>query len=285
MRTGMKFVSIIVSILLIGSFAGMFQNGIEMSLKEFWNQFVQLIRAILNPGELTYEPLFGSTTVYPVFPGIFEYYGYSLFILVAGFCIALIGSLGLTYITFFLPYRLRKMFIRVTGILEAIPDLFIIVMFQIAIVSLYKETGLLIFEVVGGFERPVVLPLITYAVLPAILLYRVMLLTFEDELASPYVELASGKGLSKSRILWKHVLRNALFTVVNHSRTIIVLMLSNLVMLEILFNLYGLVWFMVNNLRVEIVIIGILMIFVPLFLIEACSRFFIQRITGKELAD
>ncbi|MCA0987155.1 ABC transporter permease subunit [Guptibacillus algicola] len=285
MKTGMKFISIILSILLIGSFAGMFQNGIEMSLKEFWNQFIHLIGAIANLRELTYEPLFGSTTVYPVFPAIFEYYGYSLFILVAGFGLALIGSLGLTYITFLLPYRLRKMFIKVTGILEAIPDLFIIVVFQIAIVSLYKETGLLIFEVVGGFERPIVLPLITYAVLPAILLYRIMLLTFEDELVTPYVELARGKGLSTRRILLKHVLRNALFTVVNHSRTIIVLMLSNLVMLEILFNLYGLTWFMVNNISVEIVVIGILMIFVPLFLIEACSRFFIQRITGKELAE
>lgn len=285
MKAGMKFISIILSILLIGSFAGMFQNGIGMSLKEFWNQFIQLIGAIANPGKLTYEPLFGGGTGYPVFPTIFEYYGYSFFILVAGFVCALIGSLGLTYITFLLPYRLRKMLIKVTGILEAIPDLFIIVVIQLAIVTLYKETGLLIFEVVGGMERPIVLPLSAYSVLPAILLYRIMLLMFEDELTRPYVELARGKGLSTRRILWKHVLRNALFTVVNHSRTIIVLMLSNLVMLEILFNLYGLTWFMVNNVSVEIVVVGILMIFVPLFLIEAGSRFFIQRITGKELAD
>lgn len=285
MKIILRFIYTVFSILLIGSVAGMFQNGIEMSISEAWNQFVGLLQVILHPKDVNYENFFGGGVAHPVFPTIFEYYGYSFFILITGFILALIGSLFLTYTTFLLPYKMRTLFIKVTGVLEATPDLFIIVVMQLAVISLYKQTGFLIFDVVGAFERPIVLPLLAFSILPAILLYRIMLLMFEDELMRPYVELARGKGLSTRWILWKHVLRNALFTVVNHSRTIIALMLSNLVMLEILFNLYGITWFMVNNVSVEIVVIGILLIYIPLYFIEVCSRLFIQRITGKELAE
>ncbi|WP_394173423.1 ABC transporter permease subunit [Guptibacillus hwajinpoensis] len=283
MKGIVRFFSILLSIVLIVSIAGLFQNGISFSFPLLLDEFVANVKAITDLSSITYESSEGSGIERSVFPIIFEYYSYSLSILLLGFVLALVSALLLTIITLFLPHRLQEILKKTVGLLEAVPDLFIIVMVQLAFVALYKQTGILLFEVVGGFDRPLVLPLVTFSILPSLFLYRIMLLIFEDELTRPYVELARGKGISRWKILLKHITRNSLVSVVNHSKSIILLMLTNLVMLEIIFNLYGITWFIISNVSAQIVMLSIIMIYIPIYIIEFVAKRLITHFTGEEV--
>ncbi|WP_273851982.1 ABC transporter permease subunit [Guptibacillus spartinae] len=283
MKKILHLVTIALSIILIGSLASLFQNGMNVSFTFFLTQVVENVKSFITLTQLTYESPAGSGVERSIFPLIFEYYGYSLFILLGGFSLSLISALLLTYLTFLVPPSIRVGIKKAVGILEAIPDILIIVIVQLSFIAFYRETGILLFEVVGAFKRPIVLPLLTFAILPCFFLYRMMLLMFEDELMKPYIELALGKGLTRGRILWKHVTRNCLLSVVNHSKAVILLLLTNLVMLEVIYNLYGMTWFMINHMTGQIVTFGILMIFLPLYLLEALAKRWITHLTGEEV--
>jgi peptide/nickel transport system permease protein len=269
MLTTVRALSIIFSILLISTFISLFQDGIDLSLLSFWENFIHLVYTITHPWSLTFQTeSFVHDAEYAVFPGFFEYYFYSLVILFSGFLISLAGSIILILVTFQLSLKKRRILIKGSTVLESVPDIFVIVLAQLLFVFIFKQTGLLVFDVVGGLERPFALPLITYCILPTIFLYRTLMIIFEDELMKPYVELAKGKGLTAIRVLIIHVFRNSIVSLINHSKMIISFMLSNLVMLEILFNTYGLTWFVVNLPTYEIATISVIFIFIPLFVIE-----------------
>ncbi|MBN8209032.1 ABC transporter permease subunit [Bacillus sp. NTK071] len=285
MKGVIRFFIILLSIVLIVSIAGLFQSGIHFSLPLLFDQFIANVKAIVNLSTITYETPEGSGIERSVFPIIFEYYGYSISILLLGFILAFVTALMLTMVTFFLPRMLRDLLKKTLGLLEAVPDIFIIVIVQLAFVTLYKQTGILLFEVVGGFDRPLFLPLVTFSILPSIFLYRIMIFIFEDELTRPYVELARGKGIARWIILLKHITRNSLVSVVNHSKSIILFMLTNLVMLEVIFNLYGITWFIISNVSAQIVMLSIIMIFIPIYILELVVRRLITHFTGEEVPN
>ncbi|BCB04000.1 ABC transporter permease subunit [Bacillus sp. KH172YL63] len=219
---------------------------------------------------------------YDVFPAFFGYYTYTLTIMLLGFLLALALAITGVVVTFQLSWKKRKLLIRSSAILESIPDIFIIVLAQLFFIFLFKKTGILVFEVVGGGERPYALPLLTYCILPTIFLYRTLMLIFEEEMIRPYVELATGKGLSGLQVLILHVFRNSVVSLINHSKMIISFMLSNLIMLEILFNTYGLTWFVINHPTYEIATISVIFMFIPLFLLEVAVNRMKTKVVGGE---
>ncbi|MGB8001777.1 MAG: ABC transporter permease subunit [Anaerobacillus sp.] len=283
MNRFIHFLIIATSVILIGSLGSLFQSGIDVSLQLFIERIVMTVTSLFDFSQLTYESPAGSGIERSIFPFIFEYYGYSLFILLAGFCSALLAAFLLTYFTFFVSPSIREGIKKAVGLLEAIPDILIIVVVQLAFIALYRKTGILLFEVVGAFERPIILPLVTFAILPSLFLYRIMLLDFEEEWSRPYVELARGKGMTKGRILIKHIMRNSLVSLVNHSKSLILLLLTNLVMLEVIFNLYGITWFIITYISGQVVIFSVLIIFIPLYITEAFVRRIITHFTGEEV--
>ncbi|MGA9287317.1 MAG: hypothetical protein WBV93_03110 [Anaerobacillus sp.] len=283
MNRFIHFLIIATSVILIGSLGSLFQSGIDVSLQLFIERIVMTVTSLFDFSQLTYESPAGSGIERSIFPFIFEYYGYSLFILLAGFCSALLAAFLLTYFTFFVSPSIREGIKKAVGLLEAIPDILIIVVVQLAFIALYRKTGILLFEVVGAFERPIILPLVTFAILPSLFLYRIMLLDFEEEWLRPYVELARGKGMTKGRVLIKHIMRNSLVSLVNHSKSLILLLLTNLVMLEVIFNLYGITWFIITYISGQVVIFSVLIIFIPLYITEAFVRRIITHFTGEEV--
>lgn len=281
MRNMIRILSIILTIITLGAFISLFQNGIHLSLASFWKNFIHLIDALIHPASMTFqaESLMANAK-YDVFPGFLEFYFYTLSILFLGFLLSLGLAFLLILITFQLSLKKRMVLIRSSAILESIPDVFVIVLAQMFFVFLFKKTGILVFEVVGGAERPYALPLLTYSILPTIFLYRTLMLIFEEELMKPYVELATGKGLSVLRVLMIHVFRNSVVSLINHSKMIISFMLSNLIMLEILFNTYGLTWFLINHPTYEIATMSVILMFIPLFLLEELVKKMKTKVVG-----
>lgn len=270
-------------IMMIGAFISLFQNGIHLSFSTFWKNFTHLINTLTHPASMTFQTeSYMHDAKYDVFPGFFGFYFYTLTILFLGFLLSLALAILLILITFQLSLKKRMLLIRSSTILESVPDVFVIVLAQLFFVFLFKKTGILIFEVVGGSERPFALPLLTYSILPTIFLYRTLMLIFEEELIKPYVELATGKGLTGLQVLLKHVFRNSVVSLINHSKMIISFMLSNLIMLEILFNTYGLTWFVINHPSYEIATMSVILMFLPLFLLEEVVKKMKTKYVGGE---
>ncbi|UJF26322.1 ABC transporter permease subunit [Planococcus sp. 107-1] len=103
--------------------------------------------------------------------------------------------------------------------LESLPDLLIIMAAQLGIIFIYLKTDVLISKiaVVGG-DKIYWLPVLCLSILPMIQLYRLCMLTFQEEERQMYVELARSLGFSKVFIVWMHMFRNAIISVFFQSK-------------------------------------------------------------------
>lgn len=112
-----------------------------------------------------------------------------------------------------------------------------------------------IFEISGyeygfpAFIPYVILPVIIWIVLslgPDIRFYRTLIL---DEIYQDYVRTARAKGLSEKKILFKHVLRNALIPIITYTVVNIPFLILGALLLENFFSIPGLGGMILNALN------------------------------------
>jgi peptide/nickel transport system permease protein len=293
-RLSFQFIVASIGIILIGALPSLFQVKREYVNGEFVGDqlfngsgYIEGIKVILknmaNINEMTYSV---KGTVRDLFPHMLEPYLYSFTVFISALCLGILSAVVLTYITMLLHRKIIKFIKFLVFIFESIPDILIIIAIQGFIISLYQKTNILFLNIaaVPG-EKIYVLPILTLAILPTVQFYKILILIFEEELEEHYVELARGKGLKQSWILLNHVLRNAAISMFYHSKSILWFMLSNLLVLEYLFNIFGMTGFLMDYMTPEIFTIGLYMIFIPIFIIYAIGETYIQRLTKKEVAS
>jgi peptide/nickel transport system permease protein len=99
--------------------------------------------------------------------------------------------------------------------------------------------------IVDPFEGPrlawahLILPAFTLGIRPLAVIIQLSRNSALDVLASPYIRTARSKGLSSSRILFKHVLRNALNPVLTATSGWFASMLAGAVFVEFVFGWKG----------------------------------------------
>nr|WP_269148255.1 ABC transporter permease subunit [Planococcus antarcticus] len=121
-------------------------------------------------------------------------------------------------------------------------------------------------------------------ILPMIQLYRLCMLTFQEEERQMYVELARSLGFSKVYIILVHLFRNAIVSVFFQSKKTMWFMLSNLFVLELMFNLPGIMLFLRDNLSPTIFLLTVLSFFLPMFIFYSLGEWlFLRRLRGKEV--
>ena len=130
-------------------------------------------------------------------------------------------------------------------ILEAVPDMMMMICLQIFFIWVLKKFGESPITIISFNEnRAYLLPILSLAVLPTLQMFRMMVLYIKEEHGKDYVEVAYGKGLSSSYILCIHLFKNISIHFFHHLKTIFVFLLSNLFILEFvliwkaLFNFY-----------------------------------------------
>lgn len=163
---------------------------------------------------------------------------------------------------------------------ETLPDILIILLAQLIVVIIFEQTGTLVSKIaVIGDDRIYWLPVICLMILPMIQLYRLSMLTFEAEERQMYVELAKSLGFAKLFILFAHIFRNAIISVFFQSKKTMWFMLSNLFVLELMFNIPGVMLFMFQNMSGTLFLITVLSFFLPVFLLYSIGEwYFIRRI-------
>ncbi|WP_430789975.1 ABC transporter permease subunit [Virgibacillus flavescens] len=182
--------------------------------------------------------------------------------LLAGFFIAFI----LSFIANYMPNAILKGLKRILDMIETVPDLIVALLLQMLVIYVYKVSGVDLFRV-GSYmdERAYLGPIITLAILPMIALFKILLLMFEEEYLKDYVGFLKSKGLKKSGILLRHILRNILPTTFRHCKIIIWATLSSQFIIERIFNVHGLTYYIVESFTPMTIAVSLIFLFTPFF--------------------
>ncbi|QBP42162.1 ABC transporter permease subunit [Paenisporosarcina antarctica] len=277
-----QFVVALFSILLISGAPLLitgFQQG-ELLWKEYIETLQFHVKSLWNFRELSVDYYIGRGEVrqVSVFPQLFENISYSLQLLFLALAAAIIFMLIGTFITMLLSEKSRSRVKLFLYFLESFPDILIILLAQLSIVIIFQQTGVLVSKIAAiGDDRIYWLPVLCLMILPMIQLYRLSMLTFEAEERQMYVELAKSLGFSKAFILFLHILRNAIISVFFQSKKTMWFMLSNLFILELMFNIPGIMYYMFENLSGILFLVTVLSFFLPVFLLYSLGEWYFLR--------
>jgi peptide/nickel transport system permease protein len=207
-------------------------------------------------------------------------YSYTMKVFLLALAAALIITLVFTILHSVLPGKMKKGFSVIVDILEALPDVFIIVGLQLLVIIILRRTGTLVAEIAMLNEEIYLLPVICLTAVPAVFLLKTAMLLLKEEEGKQYVDLAKGKGMNRIYILFVHSFRNALYSLFYRSKIIFAFMLSNLFIIERLFNMKGLMDLLIWSSGYTFVLIT-MSIFLPFYVVFSLSEYILLKKTGQ----
>lgn len=89
-----------------------------------------------------------------------------------------------------------------------------------------------------------IMPLLTLSIIPTIYISRITYITIQEELGKDYIKNARAKGFSRRKILFNELIYPIVFKIVDTMPTIMTMLLSNMIVVEYLFNYHGIVYFL-----------------------------------------
>src|SRR5690606_24334827 len=246
----LKFVYIAIGLIFLSAFIGLFNNGIELNIGMFINNIKQILKSLISPHTLS---IIGPNGMeYSIFLQFWDSYLYSLSIFLSALFLALLLGILLAYLTTLLSEKKFILISKLASLLESLPDLFIIIVIQFFVLMYFKRTGIMLFPVAStGQNKSYILPVIALSLIPSIMIYKVILLLIKEEMKESYINLAKSKGFTKSYIFFHHVLRNIVSSLFNHSKAIVLILLSSMVIFERIFNINGIFTYIIKYHRSE----------------------------------
>jgi peptide/nickel transport system permease protein len=239
---------------------------LDIYVKEYFLHMYETLKELFTISNYEY---YAYGNYYALFPDFLEDYQYSMTVLGVSLLLGLTISIVITFLLMLLPERLRNIFSRCMSVLQSFPDILIILLLQYAFILIYQKTNVLVFDIYAfGDKQPYALPIFCLSIFPTIFMTKYLLQVFQEEDQRDYVELAKGKGLRRSRILFVHVFRNCFVTLIGQGRVFFWLALSNLLIMEIIFSMNGFLNFLLVNgpKNPELITFGLLMIYIPFYL-------------------
>lgn len=285
MKVLLKFIFSIAGVILVSGLPVLIRGLVagEFRIAEYFRTIGEVLTSLWPLNEIAVFNYRLQREVV-MYPQVFEYIFYSLQILFLALAVAVIGAIAFTVLTMLLSEKARERVKLILYFLESIPDLLIIMLAQIGVIFIFEKTGMLVSKIaVIGDDRIYWLPILCLAILPTIQLYRLCMLTFQEEERQMYVDLARSLGFSKAYIILMHMFRNAIISVFFQSKKTMWFMLSNLFVLELMFNLPGIMLFLRDNMTPQIFLLAVFSFFLPMFVLYSIGEwFFIRRLRGKE---
>lgn len=266
----MGIVLMIIGVVMISGLPYLFR-GIGFHFSDYLASIKNVMLALLNPQTIEFGGV-GRT----VFPQILIPYGNTMLMIAISFIGSVLLGLLITYIILLIGRKHVSKIEWVLSLLQTLPDLFYIAFSQWMIVLIYKGTGHLVMKVASdGTFKSMALPLFCLSLPLVLLLAKFLLQQFLDEKRKMYVEYAYSKGFSEMYIFNVHILRNVLFSLINYSKTVIWFMISNLIIVEYLFNINGIVSFIFSYLTPEVFAIGTILLVLPVMIFYELAQLLI----------
>jgi len=278
----LRLICVVIGLVLLSAFVGLFTNGIQLDMRLYIDSVIHIIYSLIQPQNLVFIGPTGFE--YSIYTNFWDYYFYSTIIFLTALLMAIIVGVFISYLTTLLPKRSNLIVVKIASLLDSIPDLFIIIIIQFCALYYYQQTGTKLFSIIGTAQnRTYILPIIALALIPSLMIFRVILYLVNDELEKTYVQLAKGKGFTRTYVFFKHVLRNIAPSIIIHSKSIILIILSSMVIFEKLFNIHGIFTFITEYHEPEIIAFSLVMIYLPIFIVYTSLTGFIFKKTGQRL--
>ncbi len=131
-------------------------------------------------------------------------------------------------------------------VLYSIPDVLVAFVSMVAVVVLSKHP-LTASWIDPEFLRIYFMPLLALTIIPIIYIARVVFVALEDEKQKDYVKFLRYKGFNTRRIYLYHFSRVGFVKILEVSKTIIMLIFSNLIVVEYLFNYPGIMFNLLSD--------------------------------------
>ncbi|MFZ7943567.1 ABC transporter permease subunit [Neobacillus sp. 19] len=259
---------------------GIGKDSIEIHFKTFWRVVVSDIKFLLQFNDATYLELFKQLDI----SGSYQYTMTILFVsLVVIIFVAIIASIMIMLA----PEKIRNRIKSIVNFFEAVPDLLIIFLFQFFVITLYKATGFKFLRLYGIFDtKPYFIPIITISFLPLFLLLQFLIQRISEEQNQLYVLYVKAKGMGRLRTLLVHMIPNIFSLIILQLRTIIWVLLSNIYLVEYMFNISGFTRqfekIIYRGGDFATLIACLLMLSLPLMAMEAAGWLISKRVKGKE---
>lgn len=256
-------------IILISATPALFRGDKFFDFSAYTLALRGIISAFITPDEWTLTYL--NPTTFESIPFSFASfltgpYLYSMPLLLMSLFLAFVVAFVMALLTLKFGGVIKRFSLQLVKILQSFPDFSYVFLIQLAVLAFYKETGtlLLSFYSLGG-ERVYLAPVFCLAVLPTLLFFKLFILLYEEEQQRSYVELARSKGLSQFEVLWKHCTSNVLRSVFLQSKSIVWLTLSTLLIIEYLFGIEGILYYLQSDFSPKGITFILLSIFIPFF--------------------
>lgn len=256
-----QFILSVIGIICLGALPKLFE-GLHINFSQYVQALKMLVMKLIDIPNLTY----GMNR--PLFPQLFIQYKETMVIFLSAFFISLFIAFCIVYIIIRSRPHIQNRIKSCLLFLESIPDILLIIGSQILVIWFFKKTGFLPVKIAAlNGESIRGLPIICLSVPTTIMFVKLLLLRFETELEKDYVLFAQAKGLERFYILNHHVLRNVLLSTLFFAKTNIWFMLSNLFIIEWIFNTHGIFIFVKNYQLVEVFTVSVLLIYIPIFIL------------------
>ncbi|PLT29621.1 ABC transporter permease subunit [Peribacillus deserti] len=278
-------------------------DGLGFYVLPFIHTVTAVLLALIRPLDLTYmvktqtlsfpkmpenrsEVFLDQDLAYELFPYVLTPFSYSFLLLSGSFIIALLFSTFGSLLVYRLHPFVKRGIIQCTQLLEALPDVFFIFSVQLLVVWIYKKTGWqLSYPYYTHEDLIFILPLLALSILPAIYLFRIQVLLMEEESHKDYYLFAKSKGLPEHYISVQHIFRNTLVESIIHLPTLIMLLFTNLVVLEFLFNSQGLMSLIVSDQPASTRCLLVIMLMTPFYVIIKVTAAFRHKFNGEKGAS
>lgn len=141
-------------------------------------------------------------------------------------------------------YRSRKSSIGSLGTLVffSIPDILIV------LVILLSYTRLVVaYPSIKELEvfKDFILPLVALTIVPTVYISRITFIAIQEELVKDYIKNEKAKGFSRRKIIFVELIPAILFKIVDAMPAVMTMLLSNMIVIEYLFNYKGILYFLV----------------------------------------
>ncbi|KMN44443.1 ABC transporter permease subunit [Bacillus sp. LK2] len=263
MEMTIQFIISILGIICLGALPKLFY-GFELNVSEYIKSLKEVFAKLMDISNMQYaRDKF-------LFPQLFVHYKETMVIFLAAFCISLLVAFCIVYMIMSSSPRIQHRIKSFLIFLESIPDILLILGSQILVIWFFKQTGFLPFQIAAiGGESIRGLPIFCLSIPTTIMFVKLLVLRFENELEKDYVLFAKAKGLDRFHILNRHILRNVLLSTLFFAKTNIWFMLSNLYIIEWIFNTRGIFIFVKSypDMKIELFIVSVLLIYIPIFIL------------------
>ncbi|PHE27304.1 ABC transporter permease subunit [Bacillus toyonensis] len=279
MEMTIQFIISILGIIFLGALPKLFY-GFELHVSEYIKSLKEVFLNLMDLSNLQYvRDKF-------LFPQLFIHYRETIVIFLAAFFISLFVAFCIVYMIMSSSPRIQHRIKSFLIFLESIPDILLILVSQILVIWFFKQTGFLPFQIASiGGESIRGLPILCLSIPTTIMFVKMLVLRFENELEKDYVLFAKAKGLNRFHILNRHILRNVLLSTLFFAKTNVFFMLSNLYIIEWIFNTSGIFMFLKSyeGIRVEVFIVSVLLIYIPIFIIFKLFHYLIPAAMKERL--